>query len=246
MLGITIDLTNSRFLIYGVDPRADDALPARGPDPEPPAPLRIARRRRRCGCRADALRPGGALMALLRARRRHASASAASSRSTRSISRSKPGSIVAMIGPNGAGKSTVFNLITGIYAPSAGPHRASTARRSPASGPSAIAAGGIARTFQNIRLFAFMSALDNVMTGEHARMRANVLDSLLHTPRAARRGTARARTRAASCCASSASSRSPSQYAQQSRLRPAAPARDRARARRANRSCCCSTSPRPA
>jgi branched-chain amino acid transport system ATP-binding protein len=91
------------------------------------------------------------------------------------------GSIVAMIGPNGAGKSTVFNLITGIYAPTTGSivfnGRSIAGRRT-----SAIAAGGIARTFQNIRLFAFMSALDNVMTGEHARMRANVLDSLLHTP----------------------------------------------------------------
>jgi branched-chain amino acid transport system ATP-binding protein len=91
------------------------------------------------------------------------------------------GSIVAMIGPNGAGKSTVFNLITGIYAPSTGRivfdgHTISGAKTS------SIAAGGIARTFQNIRLFAFMSALDNVMTGEHARMRANLLDSLLHTP----------------------------------------------------------------
>ena len=91
------------------------------------------------------------------------------------------GSIVAMIGPNGAGKSTVFNLITGIYPPSAGRivfdgHPIAGLRTS------AIAARGIARTFQNIRLFAFMSALDNVMTGEHARMRANVLDSLLHTP----------------------------------------------------------------
>jgi branched-chain amino acid transport system ATP-binding protein len=75
----------------------------------------------------------------------------------------------------------VFNLITGIYAPSAG--RIVFDGRSIAGlRTSAIAAGGIARTFQNIRLFAFMSALDNVMTGEHARMRANVLDSLLHTP----------------------------------------------------------------
>jgi branched-chain amino acid transport system ATP-binding protein len=91
------------------------------------------------------------------------------------------GSIVAMIGPNGAGKSTVFNLITGIYAPSAG---RITFDGQPISGlkTSTIASRGIARTFQNIRLFAFMSALDNVMTGEHARMRANVLDSLLHTP----------------------------------------------------------------
>jgi branched-chain amino acid transport system ATP-binding protein len=92
------------------------------------------------------------------------------------------GTIVAMIGPNGAGKSTVFNLITGIYAPSAGAitfdGRAIAGRNT-----SSIASGGIARTFQNIRLFAFMSALDNIMTGEHARLRANLLDSLLHTPR---------------------------------------------------------------
>jgi branched-chain amino acid transport system ATP-binding protein len=91
------------------------------------------------------------------------------------------GSIVAMIGPNGAGKSTVFNLITGIYAPSTG-RIVFDGRTISGLKTSAIAGGGIARTFQNIRLFAFMSTLDNVMTGEHARMRANVLDSLLHTP----------------------------------------------------------------
>jgi branched-chain amino acid transport system ATP-binding protein len=91
------------------------------------------------------------------------------------------GSIVTMIGPNGAGKSTVFNLITGIYAPSGG-RITFDGRTISGLKTSTIAAGGIARTFQNIRLFAFMSALDNVMTGEHARMRANVLDSLLHTP----------------------------------------------------------------
>jgi branched-chain amino acid transport system ATP-binding protein len=91
------------------------------------------------------------------------------------------GTIVAMIGPNGAGKSTVFNLITGIYAPSAG-RIVFDGKTISGMKTSSIAAGGIARTFQNIRLFAFMSALDNVMTGEHARMRANVLDSLLHTP----------------------------------------------------------------
>ena len=91
------------------------------------------------------------------------------------------GSVVAMIGPNGAGKSTAFNLVTGIYAPSEG--RIHFDGRDITGMPtSAIAALGIARTFQNIRLFAFMSALDNVMTGEHARMKANLLDSLLHTP----------------------------------------------------------------
>jgi len=92
------------------------------------------------------------------------------------------GSIVAMIGPNGAGKSTVFNLITGIYAPSRG-RITFDGRTISGKKTSAIASGGIARTFQNIRLFAFMSALDNVMTGEHPRMRANIIDSLLHTPK---------------------------------------------------------------
>jgi branched-chain amino acid transport system ATP-binding protein len=91
------------------------------------------------------------------------------------------GAIVAMIGPNGAGKSTVFNLITGIYRPVAG--RIAFAGRDITGRPTdAIAAGGIARTFQNIRLFAYMSVRDNVMTGEHARLRATLVDSLLHTP----------------------------------------------------------------
>jgi len=91
------------------------------------------------------------------------------------------GSIVAMIGPNGAGKSTAFNLVTGIYVPSAGTI-SFAGRNITGMATSAIAALGVARTFQNIRLFGFMSALDNVMTGEHARMKANLFDSLLHTP----------------------------------------------------------------
>jgi branched-chain amino acid transport system ATP-binding protein len=91
------------------------------------------------------------------------------------------GAIVAMIGPNGAGKSTVFNLITGIYKPSAGRIVFGGAGITGIS-TSAITARGIARTFQNIRLFAFMSALENVMTGEHARLQANLVQSLLHTP----------------------------------------------------------------
>jgi branched-chain amino acid transport system ATP-binding protein len=87
-----------------------------------------------------------------------------------------------MIGPNGAGKSTVFNLITGIYTPTNG--------RIELDGQTInglrtdkVTALGIARTFQNIRLFAFMSALDNVMTGRHSRMHCKLFDSLLHTPR---------------------------------------------------------------
>jgi branched-chain amino acid transport system ATP-binding protein len=91
------------------------------------------------------------------------------------------GTIVAMIGPNGAGKSTVFNLITGIYAPTHGTIDLED-RSLVGLKTYEIAALGIARTFQNIRLFAFMSALDNVMTGEHARMHSNLLGSLLHVP----------------------------------------------------------------
>ncbi len=92
------------------------------------------------------------------------------------------GAIVAMIGPNGAGKSTVFNLITGIYAPTSGSIELE-GRSLRGLSTDRITARGIARTFQNIRLFAFMSALDNVMTGEHVRMHANMFDSLVHSPR---------------------------------------------------------------
>ena len=104
------------------------------------------------------------------------------------------GAIVAMIGPNGAGKSTVFNLITGVYRPTHGSidfdGRSLGGLRT-----DEITALGIARTFQNIRLFAFMSVLDNVMTGEHARMHATLVDSLLHTP-GQRAEERRVRTRA--------------------------------------------------
>lgn len=93
-----------------------------------------------------------------------------------------PGAIVAMIGPNGAGKSTVFNLITGVYRQAHGSidfeGRSLAGLRT-----DQITALGIARTFQNVRLFAFMSALDNVMTGAHATLHANLVDSFLHTPR---------------------------------------------------------------
>jgi branched-chain amino acid transport system ATP-binding protein len=104
------------------------------------------------------------------------------------------GGIVAMIGPNGAGKSTVFNLITGVYKPTSG-SIVFDGRPLGALKTDRITALGIARTFQNIRLFAFMSALDNVMTGEHTRMHASMFDSLLHTPRQ-RREERRVRERA--------------------------------------------------
>jgi branched-chain amino acid transport system ATP-binding protein len=93
------------------------------------------------------------------------------------------GSISSLIGPNGAGKSTVFNVITGIYTPTSGDVIFDDL---PLAGlkPNAVAARGVMRTFQNIRLFAFMTVLENVMVGRHARMHANALDGALRTPRA--------------------------------------------------------------
>jgi branched-chain amino acid transport system ATP-binding protein len=95
------------------------------------------------------------------------------------------GSIAGLIGPNGAGKSTVFNLITGIYTPSAG-EIAFDGASLVGLRPSSVAARGVMRTFQNIRLFAFMTVLDNVMVGSHVRMHATPLDAALRTPRARR------------------------------------------------------------
>ena len=92
------------------------------------------------------------------------------------------GSISAMIGPNGAGKSTVFNIVSGIYRPSAG-EIVFEDERIDAWPSHRIAAGGVARTFQNIRLFSFMAAIDNVLAGEDAHLHARLWDSLLHTPR---------------------------------------------------------------
>ncbi len=90
------------------------------------------------------------------------------------------GSIVSLIGPNGAGKSTVFNLITGIYTPTSGTILFDGADIA-GSKPDAVAKIGITRTFQNIRLFAFMTVLENVLVGRHCRMRANTLSDALHS-----------------------------------------------------------------
>jgi branched-chain amino acid transport system ATP-binding protein len=95
------------------------------------------------------------------------------------------GSISSLIGPNGAGKSTVFNVITGIYTPTAG-SLVFEGNSIVGLKPHQVAAAGIMRTFQNIRLFAFMTVLENVMVGQQTRMHATPLDSALHTPRAQR------------------------------------------------------------
>ena len=103
-------------------------------------------------------------------------------------------SIVSLIGPNGAGKTTFFNMLTGVYKPTAGqvffagedmtgrpPHR--------------FTQRGIGRTFQNIRLFQNMTALENVLVGMHVRLKGNLFEAIVRTPRV-RREEAGARQRA--------------------------------------------------
>ena len=96
------------------------------------------------------------------------------------------GEILALIGPNGAGKSTIFNLITGIYPPSAG---GITFNGKSIAGlpPHAIASRGIGRTFQNIRLFRELTVLDNCLIGAHSRGGWNLAGALLNFLPAVRR-----------------------------------------------------------
>jgi branched-chain amino acid transport system ATP-binding protein len=93
----------------------------------------------------------------------------------------KPRSIVSIIGPNGAGKTTFFNMLTGLYKPTLGRiefgGRDVTGIR-----PDIITELGVARTFQNIRLFSSMTATENVMVGQHARMKAGLFGSILRPP----------------------------------------------------------------
>ena len=94
-----------------------------------------------------------------------------------------PREIVALIGPNGAGKTTLFNCVTGMYKPTAGEARLTVADgrmiRVDGLKPNEITAHGIARTFQNIRLFPFMTVLENVMIGRHCRMKAGIAGAIL-------------------------------------------------------------------
>ena len=93
----------------------------------------------------------------------------------------EPGEIVALIGPNGAGKTTFFNMLTGIYTPTEGTltfDGVSVAHKK----PNKICEMGIARTFQNIRLFANMTALENVMVARHTRTTAGPFQAVLRLP----------------------------------------------------------------
>jgi len=92
------------------------------------------------------------------------------------------GEIVAVIGPNGAGKTTFFNAVTGVFRPASGDVRLA-GERLVGRHPHECTAAGVARTFQNIRLFPEMTALENVMVGADARHRTSVPGALLGLPR---------------------------------------------------------------
>jgi branched-chain amino acid transport system ATP-binding protein len=90
-------------------------------------------------------------------------------------------SIVSLIGPNGAGKTTLFNMLTGLYKPTQG-RIVFRDRNVTRARPDVITGMGVARTFQNIRLFGAMSAEENVMIGRHARMKAGMFGSIFRPP----------------------------------------------------------------
>jgi branched-chain amino acid transport system ATP-binding protein len=90
-------------------------------------------------------------------------------------------SIVSLIGPNGAGKTTFFNMLTGLYKPSHG-RIVLGSRDITRARPDVITSLGVARTFQNIRLFGAMSALENVMIGRHSKLRAGIFGSIFRPP----------------------------------------------------------------
>jgi branched-chain amino acid transport system ATP-binding protein len=91
-------------------------------------------------------------------------------------------SIVSLIGPNGAGKTTFFNMLTGVYKPTAGEVHFDGENMT-GKPPHTYTQRGIGRTFQNIRLFQNMTALENVLVGMHVRLKGNLFEALLRTPR---------------------------------------------------------------
>jgi branched-chain amino acid transport system ATP-binding protein len=92
------------------------------------------------------------------------------------------GAISSLIGPNGAGKTTFFNMLTGVYKPTAG-RVVFDGKDITGKPPHAVTERGVGRTFQNIRLFQNMTSLENVLVGMHARLKGNVFTAILKTPR---------------------------------------------------------------
>ena len=95
------------------------------------------------------------------------------------------GLVVSLIGPNGAGKTTFFNMLTGVYRPTAGTI-VFAGKELSGKPPHAITELGIGRTFQNIRLFQHMTALENVLVGMHCRLKGGIVSSIVRTPRVRR------------------------------------------------------------
>jgi len=95
--------------------------------------------------------------------------------------RIQAGQVYGLIGPNGAGKTTFFNVITGLYTPDAGSFSLGGTPYTPQA-VHQVAKAGIARTFQNIRLFADMSAIENVMVGRHIRTKSGLFGAVFRTP----------------------------------------------------------------
>jgi branched-chain amino acid transport system ATP-binding protein len=95
------------------------------------------------------------------------------------------GAIVSLIGPNGAGKTTFFNMITGVYKPTAGTVVFDGADIT-AKPPHSVTERGIGRTFQNIRLFQDMTSLENVLVGMHCRLKSGIIGGVLRTPKVRR------------------------------------------------------------
>ena len=93
-----------------------------------------------------------------------------------------PGMIAGLIGPNGAGKTTLFNNITGLYTPTKGEILFDGQRVSGLK-PHEVQARGVARTFQNIRLFGQMTALENILVGMHSRLKGNIFEAFFRPPR---------------------------------------------------------------
>ena len=153
------------------------------------------------------------------------------------------GAIVSLIGPNGAGKTTFFNMITGVYKPTTG-RVVFDGHDITGKPPHAVTERGIGRTFQNIRLFQDMTALENVLVGMHCRLRGGIVGSILHTPRVKHEEAEaqRAGGRAARVLLAEGARRRLSRAT--SRTATSAASRSHVRSR-PSRSCSCSTSRPP-